>query len=156
MGLNRLGVGGITTLCLNASNQISTCGSSLRYKSDLQTYAGGLDVINRLEPVTYHWRSDNSQDIGFVAESVAEIEPLLTIHNDKGEVEGIKYDRLSTVLVNAIKEQQSQIENQQKLIDQQRRENESLKARITSIEKELVKKPLRKRNTVESRGLKYK
>jgi hypothetical protein len=51
-------------------------------------------------------------DIGFVAEEVASIEPLLTTTNKYGEVEGVKYDRISAVLVNAIKEQQSQIEVQ--------------------------------------------
>ncbi|HQY68740.1 MAG TPA: tail fiber domain-containing protein [Pyrinomonadaceae bacterium] len=134
MGLNRLGTGGITTLCLNASNQIATCGSSLRYKTDLQTYAGGLDIINRLQPITYRWKSDNSQDIGFVAESVAEIDPLLTIHNDKGEVEGVKYDRLSTVFVNAIKEQQRQIENQQKKNESQQKQIEMLTKVVCSLD----------------------
>jgi type III secretory pathway lipoprotein EscJ len=55
-----------------------------------------------------------------VAEDVAAVEPLLTSHNDKGEVEGVKYDRVGVVLVNAVKEQQQQIESQQEQIDQQK------------------------------------
>jgi len=42
---------------------------------------------------------------------VAMIEPLLVTYNAKGEVEGVKYDRVGVVLINAIKEQQAQIES---------------------------------------------
>jgi len=38
--------------------------------------------------------------------------------NDKGEIEGVKYDRIGVVLINSIKQQQAQIEAQQKLIEQ--------------------------------------
>lgn len=35
-----------------------------------------------------------------------------TIYNDKGEVDGVKYSHITTVLVNSVKEQQTQIETQ--------------------------------------------
>jgi hypothetical protein len=37
---------------------------------------------------------------------------LLTFKNDNGEIEGVHYAQISTVLVNAIKEQQAQIDAQ--------------------------------------------
>lgn len=49
-------------------------------------------------------------DVGFGAEDVAKINPLFVTYNDKGEIEGVKYDRLSVVFVNGFKEQQAQIE----------------------------------------------
>ena len=58
-------------------------------------------------------------DLGFGAEKVAAVEPLLASYNNKGEVEGVKYDRISAALVNAVKEQQVQIEIQQKQIVEQ-------------------------------------
>jgi len=67
-------------------------------------------------------------DMGLVAEEVAEIEPLLTSTNDKGEVEGVKYDRVGVVLINAVKEQQAQI-------DALKSENAELKAMLVSIKK---------------------
>ena len=57
-------------------------------------------------------------DLGLVAEEAAQVEPLLITHNDKGEVEGVKYDRVAVVLINAIREQQRQIELQQGRIKQ--------------------------------------
>lgn len=61
------------------------------------------------------------RDVGFGAEDVARIDPLFVSYNSKGEVEGVKYDRLSVLFVNAFREQQAQIEAQQKQIDELRR-----------------------------------
>src|SRR5205814_5693859 len=109
-----LGSAGNTTLCRNGFNQISTCSSSLRYKKDLQPFTRGLALLNSLKPITFKWKADNSPDLGFGAEDIAAIEPLLVTHNAKGEVEGVKYDRITAVLVNAVKEQQEQIAQQQR------------------------------------------
>ena len=53
--------------------------------------------------------------LGFGAEEVAAVEPLLVTYNEKGEVEGVKYDRLSAVFVNAFNEKQAQIMQQQEI-----------------------------------------
>ena len=115
-----LDAGGSTPICRNPNgNFLATCGSSLRYKSNVHAFIGGLSLINRLRPVSFDWKSNGMHDVGLVAEEVAAIEPLLTTTNAKGEVEGVKYDRVGVVLVNAVKEQQAQIESQQKQIDKQ-------------------------------------
>jgi hypothetical protein len=115
--INTLGAAGSTSLCRNASNQISTCSSSLRYKKDLRPFTRGLSLLNQLKPITFKWKADDSNDLGFGAEDIAAVEPLLVTRNDKGEVEGVKYDRITAVLVNAVKEQQEQIKRQQSEIE---------------------------------------
>ncbi|HKU77604.1 MAG TPA: tail fiber domain-containing protein, partial [Pyrinomonadaceae bacterium] len=117
--LNTLGTAGTSQLCRNASNQIATCSSSLRYKTGVAPFTFGLNLVQRLRPITFDWIADGTKDIGFGAEDVAAIEPLLVTYNANGEVEGVKYDRISAVLVNAIKEQQRQIEAQQFQLKQQ-------------------------------------
>lgn len=117
LGVDRLGAGGNTTLCINLSNQIANCSSSLRYKTNFQPFSGGLDLINQLSPIAFRWKADNQADIGFGAEDVARINPLFVTYNAKGEVEGVKYDRLSVVFVNAFKDQQAQIEAQRREIE---------------------------------------
>jgi hypothetical protein len=119
--ISTLGSAGSTSLCRNASNQISTCSSSLRYKTNIQPFIGGLSVLNRLRPITFDWKQGGMHDLGFGAEDIATVEPLLVIHNDKGEVEGVKYDRITAVLVNAVKEQQEQIKQQQSQIQSLRK-----------------------------------
>ncbi len=111
--LGTLGLAGATSLCRNLLNQISGCSSSLRYKTNIRPFMGGLSVLNRLRPITFDWKQGGMHDLGFGAEDIAAVEPLLITRNDKGEVEGVKYDRITAVLVNAVKEQQAQITRQQ-------------------------------------------
>jgi len=93
----------------------------LRYKTDLAPYNRGLDLINRLRPISFTWKSGGMRDLGFGAEDVAKIEPLLVTYNAQGQVEGLKYDRITVAMVNAVKEQQSQISEQQKQIESLRK-----------------------------------
>ena len=67
----------------------------------------------------------------------SKIEPLLVTHNDKGEIEGVKYDRVAVVLINAVKEQQAQIEQQRSQIELLRMANATLNSRLQAIEKRL-------------------
>jgi hypothetical protein len=122
-----LGSAGSTALCRNGSQQISTCSSSIRYKTHINSFNLGMQLINRLRPVTFNWKATNEPDLGFVAEEVAAVEPLLTTRNAKGEVEGVKYDRVAVALVNAVKEQQETIKQQQQQLATLRQEIEELK-----------------------------
>lgn len=67
------------------------------------------------------------KDTGFGAEEVEKIDPRFVTYNKEGQVEGVKYNRLTAVFVNAFKEQQDQIEAQQKLIETQQRQLSELK-----------------------------
>jgi hypothetical protein len=104
---------GITSLCQATGGQIAYCSSSLRYKKDLQPFTRGLALLNQLKPITFKWKANDMLDLGFGAEDIAAVEPLLVTHNAAGEIEGVKYDRITAVLVNAVKEQQQQIQQQQ-------------------------------------------
>jgi hypothetical protein len=105
-----LGAGGSTTVCRNASQQISTCASSLRYKVDVAPFRPGLELASKLQPIVFTWKDSGMRDIGLGAEDVAKIEPLFVSYDNLGAVEGVKYDRIAVVLLNAIKEQKAQIE----------------------------------------------
>ncbi|HCA56661.1 MAG TPA: hypothetical protein DEP46_01620, partial [Blastocatellia bacterium] len=52
-------------------------------------------------------------------EDVAKIDPRFVTYNDKGEVEGIKYDRMSAAFVNAFREQQDEIATLRKELSEQ-------------------------------------
>ena len=119
LGVTMLGAGGNIALCLNASAQVSLCSSSLRYKTDLRAFDEGLGVVEQLRPVSFSWKADELRDVGFGAEDVAKINPLFVTYNKAGDIEGVKYDRLSVVFVNAFKEQQAQIRAQSEQIEAQ-------------------------------------
>lgn len=104
LALQTLGSAGATAVCRNASNQFATCSSSARYKDHIADLGLGLAEVLRLRPVGYVWKDGEMADVGFVAEEVARIDERLVTRNAKGEVEGVKYERLTAVLAGAVQE----------------------------------------------------
>lgn len=134
-----------TSVCWNSANRfLGTCSSSIRYKKDIQPFNGGLSMLNQFKPVTFRWKSDDMPDVGFVAEDVAKIEPLLTTTNADGLIEGVKYDRISAILVNAVKEQQAQIEQMRALIKEQQTQIEQMRQNIGELTKSQAQTPAEK------------
>ena len=138
--LRVLGTSGGTALCRNATQEVAFCSSSLRYKKNIVSYAPGMSFIRQLQPIAYEWKADGMKDVGFGAEDVAKIDPRFVTYTDKGEVEGIKYDRMSAAFVNAFREQESEINTQRaeieslrKQVDQQKAQIAEMKALICSI-----------------------
>jgi hypothetical protein len=85
--------------------------SSVEYKSDISQLTHGLSVIEKLDAVNWNWKDgSNEPSIGFIAEDVAEVMPDLVFRNENGDIEGINYDLIVVPLVNAVKNQQGQIE----------------------------------------------
>ena len=118
----------VATVCFNPAGDLLQCGaSSLRLKTDVRSFSGGLEIVRRLRPISFRWKENGTADVGLGAEEVAEVAPSFVFSNREGEVEGVKYERLNMVVINAIKEQQTQIEHQQKQIEQQQKQIESLK-----------------------------
>jgi hypothetical protein len=120
-GLDTVSIGALaaatsTQLCINGT-VIAACSSSARYKENIRPFVGGLNLVNRLRPVTYDWTERKEADLGLIAEEVEKVEPLLVTYNEKGEIQGVKYDQITLALINAVREQQLLIERQQKQID---------------------------------------
>lgn len=136
MSINALGSGGSTQLCRNASNTISTCSSSIRYKKDISDFGSGISFVNRLRPISFAWKADGRSDVGFGAEEIATLDSRFVTYNDRGEVEGVKYDRLSVVFVNAFKEQQAEIETQKKEIGELRLQLDAMKKLVCATNRE--------------------
>ena len=80
------------------------------------------------------------KDLGLGAEDVAKIEPLLVTYNNKGDVEGVKYDRVSVVLINAIKEQEAQLAEQKRIIESQQLQLDEQKRQIDEISRFVYQK----------------
>jgi hypothetical protein len=136
LSLGTVGAAGGDNLCRNASQQIAACASSLRYKTDVSSFFGGLDVVRRLRPIAFNWRDGGMSDVGFGAEEVERIEPLLTTRNDQGEIEGVKYGQVTTVLVNAVNEQDGQIGRLQATVEAQQRRIDALTEFICASNRE--------------------
>jgi hypothetical protein len=126
--------GGNAPLCLNgATFFVGLCSSSIRYKNNVADYRSGMDVIKQLRPVTFNWKEGNIPDMGLIAEEAVQVDPLLALYNRKGEIDGVKYDRVGVILINAVKEQQQQIEAQKKQNVELQKQVEDLKTELEGL-----------------------
>lgn len=130
LSLNTLGSAGSTPLCRNASNEISTCSSSIRYKTNIAKFSDGMSFVNKLRPISFDWKDGGMKDVGFGAEDIAKIDSRFVTYNSAGEVEGVKYDRLSVAFVNAFKEQQAEISELRAVNGEQAKKIEGLNSKV--------------------------
>jgi len=112
--------------------------SSRRAKKNITISQYGLDDILKIKPVKYQYKNSKSglYTIGFIAEQVSEIIPEVVSHQDdnwnvvsreKGIPMSMDYSKMNAVLVNAVKEQQVEIDLLEK-------ENTALDKQITKLE----------------------
>ena len=85
-------------------------------KTNIQPMENALDKVKSLQGVTYDWKTDGSNDIGFIAQDVEKIIPQIVRSTDKEGSYSMSYSRITALLVEGIKEQQSQIENLKKAL----------------------------------------
>lgn len=82
-----------------------TSTSSRRFKKKIKNLKNGLDTVSKLRPVTFDWKDkDLKNDIGLIAEEVNDLIPSVIGLNNKGEIVGIDYGKLTPILIQAVKE----------------------------------------------------
>ncbi|OAI44206.1 hypothetical protein AYO38_09990 [bacterium SCGC AG-212-C10] len=86
-------------------------GSDLRLKKDIVSLNRGLSDILKLQPKSYVLREgDGSTQLGLIAQDVQDVLPELVIADPTNDgLLGVNYSGLIPVLINAIQEQQAQI-----------------------------------------------
>jgi len=96
----------------------SSTPSDIRLKKNFEKIENGLDVINKLEGNTFNWKKDDKRlSAGFKAQEVEKILPHLIDEkklplraDDDKEYKVLRYEEIIPYLVEAIKEQQEEIE----------------------------------------------
>jgi hypothetical protein len=96
--------------------------SSIKYKTNVQNLGIGLETLLKLRPVTFEFKKDyggydGTIHMGFIAEEVEKVSPLLVDYNN-GEVSGVRYDEMNALIVKSIQEQQKEIEDLKKEIEE--------------------------------------
>jgi Chaperone of endosialidase len=87
-----------------------TTYSSRRWKTNIRPLDGALDKVQRLRGVYFDWKGTGKHDLGLVAEEVASVLPEVVAYEKDGQdAKSVDYGRLTALLVEAVKEQQSQI-----------------------------------------------
>jgi len=91
--------------------------SAKKYKECIIPLSAQLENIKSLKPVQFTWKEDGREDYGFIAEDVEKVLPKLVAYEEDGEISGVQYSKITSVLVKALQEQQEQIEELRKEIN---------------------------------------
>ena len=115
----------------HADNDIiafSNTTSDKRFKKNVIPISNGLDKVLKLRGVEFDWKDeykDKGHDLGFIAQEVEEVsglEPLVSenwnIRTDEQGVKTVSYEKVIPVLVEAVKEQQKQIDELKKKLEE--------------------------------------
>jgi hypothetical protein len=111
--------------------------SSRELKENIQTLADPIETLRKLRGVSFDWKTaladgSHKHDIGFIAEEVGAVLPELVTRTSNGAATGLDYGRVVPVTVEAIKQQQTQL-------DAMQAENAELRARLEKLEAALQK-----------------
>lgn len=71
------------------SGELTRVVSSMRYKRNIDPY-GASEWIYRIAPVTYMDKRSEKMHVGFIAEDIAEQEPLAAVLDDRGRVDNFE------------------------------------------------------------------
>jgi hypothetical protein len=102
-----------------------TAYSDFRLKTNIVTIDNALDKIKRLRGVYFDWIESGEHSLGMIAQEVEEVLPELVMTNTECKTftqevlnvtKSLDYSKIVSVLVEAVKEQQKQIEEQNKRI----------------------------------------
>ena len=92
--------------------------SDARLKTDIEPLQYGLKEILQLRPVSFKWKNEKNgtRKLGLLAQEAQPVIPEVIANDGQNGVLGMNYAELVPVLINAIKEQQQQIDNIQNRI----------------------------------------
>jgi hypothetical protein len=123
------GVRGITTVNANAipvlidsAGQLGTVSSSIRFKEDVHDMADASQRLLQLRPVTFDYTqpfADGAKPLqyGLIAEEVADVFPELAVRDANGIVETVHYETLNVLLLNELKKEHGEVEQQKHRIE---------------------------------------
>ena len=90
------------------SSVFYSTSSDARLKKNIRPLEGALAILEKLQPAKYQWKSDDSEDIGFLAQELQAVYPYAVSGDSENDPEerpmGVDYGRLTPVLTAAIQE----------------------------------------------------
>jgi endosialidase-like protein len=81
--------------------------SSERFKTSIAPMGANTAKLGELRPVTFHLKTDpnGALQYGLIAEEVAKVYPELVIRDEKGRIDGVRYDELAPMLLNELQQE---------------------------------------------------
>jgi len=101
----------------SAAGDLGVAPSDRRLKKNITPITNSLDIVKKMSGIKYNLISEKGNEnksLGLIAQDVMKVLPeaVFSYKNDKGEIYyGVHYDKIPVVLIEAIKEQQKEIDD---------------------------------------------
>ena len=121
---------------IDSDGQLGTAPSSRRFKEDIKPMAQMSKAILALEPVTFHYKNQDTKkaedtpQFGLIAEEVAKISSDLVTRDSGGKIYSVRYDAVNAMLLNEFLKEHEKVDEQQASIT-------DLKSTVASQQKEM-------------------
>ena len=124
---------------IDSVGQLGTISSSRRFKNEIKPMAKASETILALKPVTFHYKSDDTDtpQFGLIAEEVAEVNPDLVVRDEKGDIYTVRYDAVNAMLLNEFLKAHRQIQEQEATLTQLKSNSARQEATIVIQDQEI-------------------
>jgi hypothetical protein len=96
---------------IGSNGELGAVSSSERFKSGIEPMGSNTAKLQQLRPVTFYYKADGEGTLryGLIAEEVAKTYPELVVRDNKGRIDGVRYDELAPMLLNEAQKQAAEI-----------------------------------------------
>jgi hypothetical protein len=84
--------------------------SDERLKENVVKIGNAVDTVESLEGVYFNWKENGEKSIGLIAQDVEKVLPEVVLTNEETGMKSISYGNIVAVLIEAVKEQQKEID----------------------------------------------
>ena len=111
--------GGSTAVSLSSGGVVTATDfnstSDINLKTNIKPILSPLSKLLQLNGVTFNWKKDDRPSVGVIAQEVEKVFPELV--NETENFKTVNYDGLIGLLIEAIKDQQQQIDELKKQVN---------------------------------------
>jgi len=137
-GIYGVNIGGLPVQ-INASGQLGAPSSSSRFKEQVRDMGESTSALMKLRPVTFLYKpeyasGERTLQYGLIAEEVAKVYPELVAYDKDGQPYSVRYQYITTMLLNEVQKQYRRAQSQAEVIKAQQQEIETLEQRLTRLE----------------------
>jgi hypothetical protein len=129
-----------SAVMVSSTGQLGVTVSSERFKTAIAPMGSYTAKLTQLRPVTFHLKTDpgGALQAGLIAEEVDKVYPELVIRDEKGRIDGVRYDELAPMLLNEMQQQQRRNEAQAVQIATLGEKNTGQGAEIRALKRQMA------------------
>lgn len=123
---------------LHVIGRIKTDGinetSDRRLKKNVEPLSGSLNLIQQLQGVTYEWKDperESGTQLGLIAQDVEEVIPYI-VNTDNEGYKSLQYSVIVALLIEGVKDQQSEIEELKYQMSEMQKQIDALKTLVST------------------------